>query len=259
MLTEFGMTCPDCHGTLEDVGNKLEPWLEEPRCDSPLCHGTRFAQDSPLYRLSREHGGMFCEACHDSAHAIALSREPKDGIKFLQLQGYDGTLRRCTVCHVTQPADAGPHGLTGPMSPAWEKEIWSQGVIVQPAGNRVLVVPGGSVDVVDHVQVSGDLSVTFAMNGAWTDGMSLTAYEADAGSVATGAQADTLVWNVTGELADTWHTLTRTWSISTTPETRMWLTDTLVVAGGSQPVVRELVFQPGTRVYLPLVFRSGPE
>jgi hypothetical protein len=25
------------------------------------------------------------------------------------LQGYDGTIRKCTVCHLTEPISGGPH------------------------------------------------------------------------------------------------------------------------------------------------------
>ena len=111
MFEQYGMTCPDCHGTMQDVADKTTPWFEEPRCDNAACHGAAFAQDDPLYRLSKGHGGFYCEACHDSTHAIAPSREPNDALKFIDLQGYSGTLRRCTVCHATQPEGLGPHNL----------------------------------------------------------------------------------------------------------------------------------------------------
>jgi hypothetical protein len=254
MYGEFRMTCPDCHGTMEDVGTKTLPWFEEPRCDDPLCHGIAFAQDDPLYRLSKEHGGMFCEACHDSTHAIAPSIEPKDGLKFIDFQGYDGTLRKCTACHVTQPTDPGPHGLTGAMAPAWEKEVWNQGVMVQPTGEPILVLPDGTVDVVDHVQVSGDPTLTFTMRGEWSDGLSLLNYQVDAGTVTT--EIGTLVWNLNNGLADTWYTITRTMAISTTYGTSLLVSDTLTVAGRPGPVLMEVALQAGYRVYLPLVGRS---
>jgi len=52
MFWEYGMTCPDCHGTMEDVAKKTVPWFEEPRCDSPACHGEGYGQDDPLYTRS---------------------------------------------------------------------------------------------------------------------------------------------------------------------------------------------------------------
>ena len=95
------------------VSRNPNPWLQEPRCDSASCHGASYAQDQPLYRNSQGHGGLYCEACHDSTHAIAPSREPNDAYKFVELQGHAGTLAECRACHASTPAGAGPHGLLG--------------------------------------------------------------------------------------------------------------------------------------------------
>ncbi len=122
MSQQKGMDCIDCHGTMLKVSQNPSPWLQEPRCDSVACHGSGYAQDQPLYRMSKDHGGVYCEACHDSTHAVAPSREPNDAIKFVALQGHAGTLDKCTVCHATQPTEPGPHGISGaigerPLSP----------------------------------------------------------------------------------------------------------------------------------------------
>jgi hypothetical protein len=105
------MNCIDCHKGMSTIAQNPDPWLNEPRCDE--CHTPtqtqQFNQDQALYRFSTGHGGLYCEACHDSTHAIATSREAKDAIKFVQLQGASGTLSRCTVCHLTQPTGPGPH------------------------------------------------------------------------------------------------------------------------------------------------------
>ena len=105
------MNCIDCHGGMSTVAQNPNPWLNEPRCDT--CHVPtathQYNQDQALYRFSTGHGGVYCEACHDSTHAIATSREAKDAIKFVQLQGTSGTLSKCTVCHLTQPTGPGPH------------------------------------------------------------------------------------------------------------------------------------------------------
>jgi hypothetical protein len=106
-----GMDCISCHGTMSNVSRNSNPWLIEPRCDSTACHGSKYAQDQPLYRMSKGHGGIYCEACHDSTHAIAPSREANDAIKFIALQSHSGTLDKCTVCHSSHPVNAGPHGL----------------------------------------------------------------------------------------------------------------------------------------------------
>lgn len=110
MSSEFEMGCVDCHGGMEQVAANPEPWLNEPRCDT--CHDEGpYDQNQPLYRLSTEHAGVFCAGCHDSPHAIAPSTEPNDAIKFIGLQGHGGPLDTCTVCHLTAPEEAGPHGL----------------------------------------------------------------------------------------------------------------------------------------------------
>lgn len=111
MAEQKGMDCIDCHGTMQTVSQNRSPWLNEPRCDAAACHGSRYSQDQPLYRMSKDHGGIYCEACHDSTHAIAPSRESNDAIKFIAWQGHPGTLEKCTVCHSRQPSAAGPHGI----------------------------------------------------------------------------------------------------------------------------------------------------
>lgn len=109
MSSEYEMGCTECHGGMEDVAQEnRNPWLDEPRCDD--CHNEPgYEQDQELYRFSKGHGGMYCEACHDSTHAIATSSEARDAIKFVNLQGHSGTLAECTVCHLTKPTTGGPH------------------------------------------------------------------------------------------------------------------------------------------------------
>ena len=108
------MDCIDCHGGMAQVAQNPDPWLNEPRCDSSACHGSAFQQNQPLYRKSTEHAGVYCEACHDSTHAVAPSREHNDSLKFVAWQGHNGPLDDCLVCHVTRPVGAGPHGLSAP-------------------------------------------------------------------------------------------------------------------------------------------------
>jgi predicted CxxxxCH...CXXCH cytochrome family protein len=103
MSQGFSMSCVTCHGTIDIVAQNTDPWLNEPRCDNVACHGSGYALNQPLYRNSTGHGGVFCAGCHDSPHAVAPSRESNDAIKFVNLQGHSGTLRECTVCHLTQP------------------------------------------------------------------------------------------------------------------------------------------------------------
>jgi hypothetical protein len=111
MSTEEGMTCITCHGLMQKVARNPNPWLNEPRCDS--CHDMPL--NNPLYRFSTGHGGLYCEACHDSTHAIAPSSNPRDGIKFRNLQGSNGPLTECSVCHTIMQPDAiqAIHDLNG--------------------------------------------------------------------------------------------------------------------------------------------------
>jgi hypothetical protein len=118
MSTDYAMDCIDCHGNMEQVSQNPNPWFNEPRCDNAACHGSAYQQDQALYRMSKEHGGVYCEACHDSTHAIAPSNQTNDAIKFVAWQGHAGPLDTCTVCHTVQPTGAGPHGITaGPGGP----------------------------------------------------------------------------------------------------------------------------------------------
>jgi hypothetical protein len=113
MSSQFKMDCISCHGTLAQVAQNPNPWLNEPRCDT--CHNDgKHQQNSALYRFSSGHGGIYCEACHDSTHAIAQSTQPRDAIKFIVLQGHTGTLDSCLVCHTAVPTGAGPHGIQLP-------------------------------------------------------------------------------------------------------------------------------------------------
>jgi hypothetical protein len=109
MSTDAGMTCINCHGGMANVSTNPNPWLNEPRCDT--CHNSgEYHQDQALYRFSKDHGGLYCEACHDSTHAVAPSREANDALKFVALQGENGPLTKCSVCHTGSPdPNFGPH------------------------------------------------------------------------------------------------------------------------------------------------------
>ncbi len=112
MSNDFNMTCNDCHvggmGALA-IENRT-PWRDEPRCEN--CHEPQFAENpGKLYRELIGHGGLYCESCHNSTHAISPSRDADDNLQAIDLQGYAGTIQECTVCHLTQPTAPGPHGI----------------------------------------------------------------------------------------------------------------------------------------------------
>ncbi|MBU4234746.1 MAG: cytochrome c3 family protein [Proteobacteria bacterium] len=115
-----GKTCYDCHGNLTAVANSnRRPWIDEPRCDQ--CHDAAHGENSgTLYRFSKGHQGIYCQACHGSQHAITPSREKNDNIQAILLQGHAGTIDTCTVCHVTQPSFGGPHNdIMHPIGQTW--------------------------------------------------------------------------------------------------------------------------------------------
>lgn len=116
MKTEHGFTCQTCHGSVTQVGESISsgrrPWLDEPRCGATACHGATYAEEpGKLFRESRGHGGLFCSACHGEPHAIVPSGNARDNVQNIALQGYAGTLNKCSVCHGVTPTGAGPHGL----------------------------------------------------------------------------------------------------------------------------------------------------
>lgn len=113
MYTNFGVTCRDCHGDTAAVAAEgRRPWIDLPRCEN--CHAAQYAENpNTLYRNSKGHGGLYCEACHGSPHAILPSSEPNDNLQNIALQGHAGTLDTCEVCHGTVPAGPGPHQQFG--------------------------------------------------------------------------------------------------------------------------------------------------
>ncbi len=109
-MAQAGKTCYSCHGNLTAVANpNRRPWLDEPRCGA--CHDAAHAENSgTLYRFSKGHKGIYCQACHGSQHAVAPSREENDNIQAILLQGHAGTINTCMVCHTGNPdRSEGPH------------------------------------------------------------------------------------------------------------------------------------------------------
>ena len=84
---------------------------------------SRFAENQSLFRLSgnkdgseKGHGGVMCEGCHGSTHAIWPSAKPNgnDNIAAKQIQGHAGTITECVSCHEAGSLGntlGGPHGM----------------------------------------------------------------------------------------------------------------------------------------------------
>ncbi len=112
---QAGMSCDNCHVSMEAVASPdRRPWTDMPRCDS--CHhrpGSQYEQAGVLYRNSRSHGNVQCEACHGSPHAITPTIVAADNIQAIQLQGYAGAIADCRVCHGVRPRAAFRHAIPG--------------------------------------------------------------------------------------------------------------------------------------------------
>ncbi|HEX8909011.1 MAG TPA: carboxypeptidase-like regulatory domain-containing protein [Anaeromyxobacteraceae bacterium] len=92
----------------------------DPAASPLLATNTRFAEEpGKLYRKSKGHGGLACEGCHGSTHAV-WAANANDNVAATQLQGHAGTVAECGACHVAPPANGlgGPHGMH-PVGSAW--------------------------------------------------------------------------------------------------------------------------------------------
>jgi hypothetical protein len=131
--------CQSCHGNMTAVGNTARTgWLSQPTCQA--CHhdgareiegvaanglpktwaDTRFASNPntpaagySLYRFSKGHGNLQCEACHGATHAEYPSSHSQDNALSIDLQGFAGPISDCKTCHATVPntTSGGPHGM----------------------------------------------------------------------------------------------------------------------------------------------------
>ncbi len=156
VMAQSGIECQNCHGGMLQVAGEFSsrmPWVDEPKCQS--CHTgdavknngviretvaydssdpaalprlnpwSRFAENNDtLYRDSLGHGGLACEACHGSTHAIWPSREANDNVAATEIQGHQGVIIECSVCHGNNLAltTDGPHGMHNVNDPQWNKE-----------------------------------------------------------------------------------------------------------------------------------------
>jgi hypothetical protein len=120
MNTAQGFVCDHCHGSMANVASTIangrQPWLQEPSCNGTnngfTCHTDAYAVNTgKLFRNSQGHSGIYCSGCHGSPHAIVTVNHGRDNVQNFNLQGENGTLRKCEVCHGIVPTGPGPHGI----------------------------------------------------------------------------------------------------------------------------------------------------
>ncbi len=105
--------CTNCHGDMTAVANPARrPWVDLPHCTD--CHNTpghQYEEPGKLYKDSHGHNGVKCAACHGSPHAITPTVTAADNQEAINLQGFPGTISKCTVCHRQMPDDSFNHTL----------------------------------------------------------------------------------------------------------------------------------------------------
>ena len=126
--------CQSCHtgDALDHQGNGLRLRVaydpNDPSASPRLASNKRFAEEAgTLYRDSHGHGGLACEACHGSTHAIWPNANPNanDNVAAIEHQGHAGTLVECTICHTPGSLGLtldGPHGMHPVNDPTWNHE-----------------------------------------------------------------------------------------------------------------------------------------
>jgi hypothetical protein len=123
--------CQSCHTGDAVSFSKLDPSLmaadglrtivafdpDDAAASPRLASNKRFAEDSgKLFRFSKGHNGIACEACHNSTHAIWANPidTHNDNVAARQLQGHTGTVAECSTCHAPGSLALtlnGPHGM----------------------------------------------------------------------------------------------------------------------------------------------------
>jgi len=70
-----------------------------------------FEQPDTLFRNSKGHRNIMCAACHGSPHAITPTVKIEDNIQAIAIQGHEGVINMCSVCHSEVPDDPFPHSV----------------------------------------------------------------------------------------------------------------------------------------------------
>jgi hypothetical protein len=134
-LNDTIMNAQDAHGNTDDLRllmtYKLANHKATPGASDNLellkFPDSRFATTESLYRLSgsnpgnsgtgmeKGHGGLSCEGCHGSTHAIWPNANPfsNDNKAANDIQGHAGPIIECSSCHTGDLGNTldGPHGM----------------------------------------------------------------------------------------------------------------------------------------------------
>ena len=112
------LTVPDASLMASDGMRTLLAFEAADAAASPRkAASSRFAENTnALFRYSKGHGGVACEGCHNSTHAIWPNPVDlhNDNVASKQLQGHSGTISECTTCHgagTLALSLGGPHGM----------------------------------------------------------------------------------------------------------------------------------------------------
>jgi hypothetical protein len=96
--------------------------IGDPKATPIVPRNKRFAENTiaatgnpALYRVSKGHEGVFCEACHGATHGIWPNKNvlANDNVASEQLQGHSGVVIECNTCHTGDLGNTldGPHGM----------------------------------------------------------------------------------------------------------------------------------------------------
>ena len=128
-LNDTVMNTQDAHGNSDDLRLLMTYRLSDHKANNgpdnlPLLKfpESRFAITESLYRLSgsntganQGHGGLSCEGCHGSTHAIWPNANPyaNDNKAANDIQGHSGPIIECSSCHEGDLGNTldGPHGM----------------------------------------------------------------------------------------------------------------------------------------------------
>ncbi|NJL27396.1 MAG: hypothetical protein HC897_05625 [Thermoanaerobaculia bacterium] len=121
-----------------------------------------------LYRFSFGHGGLACEACHGSTHAVFPASHANDNVQSIELQGHAGTLAECGACHDNVPTtvDGGPHGLH-PLGARW---VSDHGDVVESSGSAPCLACHGTDargTVLSYAHADRTLTTPFGTKNFW--------------------------------------------------------------------------------------------